>query len=146
MLANDAVSWKGNEFYTIRAKSFSGVHQSNSTEVSVTPNPWNVDGSLFNSLLSNVFQSCKRNLMKRKVASNRERHQPATQPFVQEKTASMVPLRMSHHKHSLQQTCFLKCLPFTQIPPTVSPYISHLRTDLSKKNRKKIIITYIKDF
>lgn len=84
--------------------------------------------------------------MKRKVASNRERHQPATQPFVQEKTASMVPLRMSHHKHSLQQTCFLKCLPFTQIPPIVSPYISHLRTDLSKKNRKKKIITYIKDF
>lgn len=110
-------------------------------------------GSPFQCLAVKHFSILQEDLMKRKVASNRERQQPAAQSFVHGEDSKHGPtlhcggLRMSHHKYSSQQTCWPKCLPFTQIPPVVSPYLSHLRTDLTKNNReKREIITYIKDF
>lgn len=41
---NGAVAWKMNTFYTMRARSFTSVHQGHSTDVPVTPNPLNVEG------------------------------------------------------------------------------------------------------
>lgn len=90
------------------------------TDVSLTPNPWNIEGLFSNVLLLNSFELFKRYLMKRKA----EQAAICTRNTWKEQSDSPMPHRgLPYHKHFLQQPCWLKYPPFPQIPLISNPYI-----------------------